>query len=64
MLTLQLAGNTTRINAASHMVVILLRRQLLQKPLDSRLSNEEMQEILLTIVNIKTILIIIFILQK
>ena len=44
MLTLQLAGNTTRINVTSHMVVILLRRQLLQKPLDSKLSNEEMQE--------------------
>ena len=33
MLTLELAGNTTRMNVASRMVDILLRRQLLQNNL-------------------------------
>ena len=33
MLTPELAGNTTRMNVASHMVDILLRRQLLQSRL-------------------------------
>ena len=33
MPTLELAGNTIRINATSHLVDILLRRQLLQKHL-------------------------------
>ena len=33
ILTLELAGNTTTMNVASIMVVILLRRQLLQNRL-------------------------------
>ena len=46
MFILELVGNIKRINLASHMVVILLRSQLLQNYL-TKFSNEEKQDILL-----------------
>ena len=45
MLTPELAGNTTRMNVASHMVDILLRGQLFAKPLDFKFNNDEKQEV-------------------
>ena len=43
MLTLELAGNTTRMNVASRMVDILLT--VITKRLDSKLSNDEKQRV-------------------
>ena len=46
MVTLELAGNTISMNKALPMVNILLRRQLLQKPLDSKFNDDEKKEVL------------------
>ena len=46
MLTLELAGNTTGMSVASPMIAILIYKTTIAKPLDSRFSNEEKQEIL------------------
>ena len=46
MVTLELAGNTASMNKALPMVNIFLRRQLLQKPLDSKFNDNEKKEVL------------------
>ena len=51
MLTLELAGNTTRMNVASGMVDILLRTQLLQYHLIINLPTKKKKQEVLTWIN-------------
>ena len=45
MFTPKLAGNTPRLNVTSRMVNIFSEKAIIAKPLDSKLSNDEKQEV-------------------